>query len=496
MAARSGAELLAGMKDDREIWLGGQRVEDVTQHPALTGTAHHLADFFDLQFEAAEECLFPDPETGELINVSHIIPKSREDLSRRHRAIKRVAEKSIGVLGRTPDYKNVAFAGFAGCQHEWAANGNEKGAERIVNYQKYLRRNDLLLTHTLVNHVVDKSKGDGLGEAGEIALHKVGETEHGIIVRGARLLATLAPFADELAVYPSAPFGPNTHEKFILAFCIPVDTPGLKFLCRDSNTLSPNRFDHPLSSRFDEQDAFVIFDDVEVPHDRVFIDGNLKVYNSVTRESWRANVMQQTSIRAQTKLEFAWGLASAMVEVVGDNGPAAKQMLGEIWSYASMTKAALRAAEEGAREWAPGIWLCDPDPFWALTPLMPQWMARVGEIIRLLGSHNLLAAPSWGMMQDESLAPLINKYLQGAGDMSAERRARLLRLAWDFAGSGLAGRVELYERFYLGSAPRAQQAIQMRSDRTRADRLVEQFLAEPAIDADSRTHLTLASARS
>lgn len=86
----------------------------------------------------------------------------------------------------------------------------------------------------------------------------------------------------------------------------------------------------PLSSHFDEQDACVIFDDVEIPYDRVFIDGNLKVYNTVTRESWRANVMQQTSILAQTKLEFAWGLACAMTEILGDNSPGAKQMLGEI----------------------------------------------------------------------------------------------------------------------------------------------------------------------
>ena len=137
-----------------------------------------------------------------------------------------------------------------------------------------------------------------------VQLHKVEDTEHGIVVRGSRVLATLAPFADELAVYPGGPM-PDAADVHALSFCIPMNTPGLKFICRDSVAVNPDKFDHPFSSRFDEQDAFVIFDNVEVPRDRVFIDGNLAVYNTVMKTSWWPNIMQQTMIRAQTKLEFA-----------------------------------------------------------------------------------------------------------------------------------------------------------------------------------------------
>jgi hypothetical protein len=121
----------------------------------------------------------------------------------------------------------------------------------------------------------------------EHALRKVGETEHGIVVRGARVLATLAPFADELAVYPAAPL-PQGADDYALSFCIPMSAPGLKFLCRDSVSTAGSRFDHPLSSRFDEQDAFVIFDDVEVPRDRLFVDCNLKAYNTVMTDELAA----------------------------------------------------------------------------------------------------------------------------------------------------------------------------------------------------------------
>ena len=125
-------------------------------------------------------------------------------------------------------------------------------------------------------------------------------------------------------------------------------TPGLTFLCRDSYSVPGNAFDHPLSSRFDEQDAFVIFDDVEVPRDRVFIDANLPVYNQVMTTGWMPNIMQQTSIRAQTKLEFAWGVATRMAEAINAVSGTGAEMLGEIWSYAEMTRAGVHSAEQGA----------------------------------------------------------------------------------------------------------------------------------------------------
>jgi aromatic ring hydroxylase len=258
-----------------------------------------------------------------------------------------------------------------------------------------------------------------------------------------------------------------------------MDTPGLKFICRDSVSLPDNRFDHPLSGRFDEQDAFVIFDNVEVPRNRVFIDGNLPVYNSVMSLSWRGNAMQQTMIRAWTKLEFAWGLATRMADAIGANDPVTQQMLGEIWSYAELTKAAIDAGEANAYEYGNGAWFLDRRPMDALRANLPYWFPRVNEIIRLIGSHNVLATPAAAAFADPSLRPLIDQYLRGAGDTTAEERARIFRLGWDFAGSALASRNEQYERFYLTSGARNRQGAQMRADRTEANRLVARFLNEP-----------------
>lgn len=487
MPARNGKQFLDGLRSPRDIWVGDQKVSEVASHPAFAGAAQELAAIFDLQHEKAKRCLISDPETGEPINASHLVPRSREDLLKRHDCLEAIAEHSVGLMGRTPDYMNVTFAGFAGRPDEWSVGGNEEGAANLVAYQKALRRNDWSLTHTIIHPTTDKAQGEAPRAGNDVALHKVGDTAHGILVRGARILATLAPFSDELAVYPGHPL-PEGADAYALAFSIPMTTPGLKFLCRDSYSTPKNAHDHPLSGRFDEQDAFVIFDDVEVPKDRLFMNANLPAYNAVMRTSWSPNIMQQTMIRAQTKLEFAWGLANRMLLAINAKQPPNTEMLGEIWSYSEFARAAIYAAEMQAQETPCGTWFPDVRPLHALRATLPYWFPRVNEIIKLLGSHNMFAAPTEAQMRDPELKPLLDRYLRGAKDVRSEDRVRVFRLAWDFVGSALAGRNEQYERFYLASGPRNRQMCEMFADPARANRLVDQFLAkdnDPAKNGDA-----------
>ena len=171
------------------------------------------------------------------------------------------------MMGRTPDYLNVTFACFAGRADVWARRGNEQGAANLVAYQKLMRDRDLSTTHSIMNPQVDRSKPEAEQAAGEVALHKVGETESHIIVRGARMLATLAPFADELTIYPGSDIRPQDGN-YALAFAHPDGhARPASFICRDTYSKQRSSFDYPLSSRFDEMDAVAIFDDVEVPKD-------------------------------------------------------------------------------------------------------------------------------------------------------------------------------------------------------------------------------------
>src|SRR5579871_6526307 len=157
MTARTGSQYLTGLRDAREVWLNGERVADVTLHPALAAAARSVASLYDFQHEAAGVCLVPDPATGEPVNVSHVVPHSLDDLLRRHAGLERIARRTVGLLGRSPDYINVTLAGFAGRRDVWAMNGNEQGAANLVAFQREVSERDLCLTHAIVNPTVDKA---------------------------------------------------------------------------------------------------------------------------------------------------------------------------------------------------------------------------------------------------------------------------------------------------------------------------------------------------
>ncbi len=451
---RNGSEYLAGLNDERQVWLGKTQVK-VTEEPVFQGSLKGMAGYFDWQNRFADDCVVANDATGEIANASLIVPRNAEDLEARHKAFDRLARYSYGMLGRTPDYVNVTLAGFVARDDGFVVDGDRRWADNLRAFHKEVAANDLSLTHTIINPTIDKGAGDFEGVNAGLALRVVRRTPTSIIVRGAKVLATLGPFADELFVYPAHPIPPNTPKEYAISFSVPVGTKGVHTICRDHTGVDASVKDNPFSSRFDEQDAFIIFDDVEVPLDRVFIDGDIKAYNDTPRNGWFSNVLQQTSIRAAVKLEFAFDLCRRIAQITNtEKRPDVAAMLGEIKTYANLTRAAIRAAEADAYDHGNGAFFLNQAPVRAIKNLMPTWMIRVNDIITSMGSHNLLCTPSAELFDNDQLGTLLDTYLVGANDTCPRERSRIMRMAWDFAGSALGKRVELYERFYLSSQPR------------------------------------------
>ncbi|MFZ0382347.1 MAG: 4-hydroxyphenylacetate 3-hydroxylase N-terminal domain-containing protein [Solirubrobacteraceae bacterium] len=476
--ARTGEQFLEGLRQGgREIWLCGERISHPLEHPELRGAALSLARVFDLQHEYASEMLAPAPSgvADRLVNVTHLIPREYEDLVRRRRAFELVAALSGGMMGRTPDYLNVTFACFAGRSEVWARRFNQAGAGNLVSYQEYMRDADLSTTHALMNPQVDRTKAEAEQAMGQVSLHKLADTADGIVVRGARMLATLAPFADELLVYPGSDIRPQDG-RYALSFAIPIATPGLKFICRDSYSKQRDAYDYPLSSRFDEMDAVVIFDDVEIPRERVFLDGDTTGYSEViTDTGWRSHIMHQAFTRAWVKLSFGLGLGHLIATTTGvARFDHIQEKLGQIWSLSELARSAIVAAEAGAVLDPGGVMTPDERPFVALRGEMPKWLPRVNELLQLIGGGGFMATPSRADLQGP-LHDEIEQYFQAAG-AGAERRIRLFRLAWDFLGSELGGRGELYERFYLSDSWRMTALAYSIADKSFPESLVEQFL--------------------
>jgi len=186
---RRGREYLAGLRDDREVWLRGRKVADVTTEPGLAGGARTLAGFMDRQFDPAWRELVTYEEDGTRYPTSFLTPRSPDDIVRRGRAFYEWATWSNGMLGRTPDYKNASVMAFA-ASAEYLARARPEFAENMRRYYRYARSHDKVLTHTLVNPTFNHAEAKEGRYSDKVALQVVEETDAGIVVSGARLLAT------------------------------------------------------------------------------------------------------------------------------------------------------------------------------------------------------------------------------------------------------------------------------------------------------------------
>ena len=222
MPARTGAAYLQGLREqEREVWLGGERVKDVTAHPGLAHGAQAVAALYDMQHDPAlrGEMTFPSPSSGAPVGLSFIIPRTREDLERRRGMMLRWARHTCGMMGRSPDFMNVTYAAWAGAAPYFAQNRPEF-ADNVRRYHEHIRERDLTLTHALINLQRSRS-ASGLNLQEGTALSVVRETDAGIVVRGSRILATLGPLADEIAVYsPRMSDMGQSHSPFALNFAI------------------------------------------------------------------------------------------------------------------------------------------------------------------------------------------------------------------------------------------------------------------------------------
>jgi 4-hydroxyphenylacetate 3-monooxygenase len=358
------------------------------------------------------------------------------------------ARTTCGMMGRSPDFMNVTFAAWAGAAAYFARNRPQFG-ENLRRYYEYIREHDLTLTHALINLQRSRNASGTFNLEEGTALHVARETDAGVVVRGARVLATLGPLADEIAVYsPRLGRLTEAHNPFAISFAIPCGSPGLRFLCRESFDLGRSHFDHPLGSRFEEMDCVVFFDDVLVPWERVFLLGDVDLVNGTgltTHSSMHS--AHQGAAKNVAKCEFVLGVALLMTETLGNaHLPHSEERLGELMMYTELMRASMRAAEADAQidEW--GVMCPAALPVEITRNLFMTAYPRMIEILQLLGSSSFMIIPSEADLGGP-LAPEIEQYL-ATDTTGARERVKLFRLAWDVAGSAFGSRQVLYERFF------------------------------------------------
>jgi 4-hydroxyphenylacetate 3-monooxygenase len=478
MGARNGAEYLEGLRErPAEVWLGNERINDVTAHPALCRGAQSVAHLYDMQCDPSQidEMTYVSPSSGDRVGLSHIQPRSRQDLERRSRMMLAWARWSGGMLGRSPDYLNANVAAAAAAAGFFAQNDARFG-ENMRRYYEHVRENDLALTHTLINPQKNRSLGPDQASA-EVGARIIEENAQGIVIQGARILATLGPLADELLVFPSTVrISAEAPSPFAFAFAIPCATPGLRFICREGFDYGKPLHDHPLGSRFEEMDAIVVFDRVLVPWERVFLKSDARLCNQAySATNAVVHMMHQVVCKNIGKAEFVVGLACSVAEALGSHeSPQVQERIAECMIDLELMKACLRASEADAAVDQWGLMCPHRPPLDVARNAFPRMYPRMREILQLLSSSSLMMIPPESAL-DSPIAGDIDTYLVAA-NRNARDRLKLFRLAWDVACSAFGGRQELYERFFFGDPSRMACALYQIYDKKPLIDRIRQFL--------------------
>lgn len=486
MGIRTGQQYLDKLnRMHPHVVVDGQVVsERVAEHSAFRNNARTYAKLFDLQHDPEHQAAltYTSPTTGDLVNASFLPPRSEADLRQRRAASDTWAQYSHGFLGRSADYLNASLTGLATAEH-FFAKADPVFGERVRAYYEFARENDLLATHTLIPPQVNRSVTGSQQGGGQLSARIVEEREDGIVVRGARMLATVAPIADELLVFPSTVLrGTPEDAPYSYAFAIQNDAPGLKYYCRSSLYNGGGTFNEPLASRFEEMDAVVVFDDVFVPNDRIFLLGHPELCNAFYAETGAGALMTyQVVSRTLAKTEFYLGLASEIAESIGiGQFQHIQEDLAELISYVEIGKALLRAAEADGAQNDSGIFL----PRWETLNAARNWYPtkvspRLTQIIRKFSASGLMALPGEADLALPEARADIDLYLQGA-TVPAEDRLRLFTLAVDASVSGFAGRESLYEYFFFGDPVRMAGALVNSYDREPLRARVRELLTREA----------------
>jgi len=453
----------------------------VTEHPAFAEPIRRIAETYDQAHAASADpaLTFADAATGRRHSHMWLVPRSADDLAARRRVHRFWAEPSYGLMGRTPDHVACVLTAFAAWRQLFDRGGTRFG-DNVVRFYERARDEDLYLTYAIVPPQVDRSQP--AHRHPEPFLHPgiVRETDAGIVVRGAQAIATSATMADWLFLSYITPLVPG-DEDYAISFVVPMNADGLRlYPRRPYATTATSAFDYPLSTRFDEIDTTVVFHDVLVPWEHVFIHRNVELVNAQFHETPSHTMANfQSLVRFGVKLEFMAGLALRLAEMQRAEGdPGVQATLGGDIAALCATFDALVAAAERFPLVTGGVARPHPQYIYAGMALQRRLIVDMMRTLRELAGGAFQALPSSeaAFLSAETRADT-ERYYQSAA-ATARERVKLVKLIWDFVGTEFGGRQLQYEMFYSASQPVVNRRMFKSYDWNAAKAMVDRCLGE------------------
>jgi 4-hydroxyphenylacetate 3-monooxygenase len=452
----TGSEYLDSLDDGREVWIYGERVKNIAEHPAFRNCARMLARLYDALHEdhaSGRGVLSTATEWGGFTHRFFKAPTNAGEQLAARDAIAGFAQVTYGWLGRSPDYK-ASFLATLGANAEFYAPFQENARR----WYRYAQERVAFVNHAIIHPPVDRHLAPGAaGSASDVCVHVTRETDGGIYVSGAKVVATGSALTHFTFVAHHG-LTPVQEKPYACVFMVPTNAPGFKLICRVSNEQRAaalgSPFDYPLSSRFDENDAIVVLDEVFVPWENVFVYADLeKANNFFPRTGFHPRAMLHGCTRLAVKLDFITGLLIKATEATGARAfRGVEANIGEVIAWRNMLWSLSDAMAMKAMPWTEGAVLPNLDAALAYQVLAPEAYVQVKNLIEKTVASGLIYLNSHADdFKTPELRRYLDRYLRGSGGMEAVDRVKLMKLLWDAIGSEFGGRHELYEINYSGS---------------------------------------------
>ncbi|OMF20298.1 4-hydroxyphenylacetate 3-hydroxylase [Paenibacillus sp. FSL H8-0548] len=444
-----GKRFVESLEDGRSVWLEGKKVEGLAQHAAFKGTLRTISGLFGMLDRPDEQEIIGYRTTeGHFAHSAFLVPYTAEELAKRTQAFHVWSKRTNGMMSRLSDYARSIITGWYGARVQ-LGRLDPHFESKISAYYREARDRDLFLTTAILDPQINRASGLEEERIAERFLHIVRKTEEGIVVRGAKMIATGAPYTHDFVIFSLLKFEQN-QEDHAHVLIVPANSKGLHIVCRESYADDRPK-EHILSSQYEEMDAVLFFDDVLIPWERVLLQGNVAAVQKL-REYKGANSLayHQTAVRSIAKFEFVTGVTMAIAESIGVKDYLhIQEKLGELLSQVDVIKALVIASESEAKLDESGMLVPEISYINTARNIGTKFYPRAIEIIQQVGGGGFVQTPSG--MEDfyGPISKFMHLYFEGA-TVSAEKKVQLMKLAWDLVGSPLGSRHELYERFYAG----------------------------------------------
>jgi 4-hydroxyphenylacetate 3-monooxygenase len=449
----TGAEYLQSLRDGREVYVYGERVADVTTHPAFRNAARSIARLYDALHDSKSKDILTSPtDTGsggythKFFRVAH----SREDLVAQREAIAHWARMSYGWMGRSPDYK-ASLMNTLGANHQFYG----KFADNAKAWYRRAQEHVLFMNHAIVNPPVDRAKAADQVKDVFITIQK--ETDAGVYVSGAKVVATASALTHYNFLGQNAAMPINDSDLAIM-FITPMNAPGVKLLCRTSYEMTASvmgsPFDYPLSSRFDENDAIFVFDNVLIPWENVLLHRDVERIKVFYPRSGFLNGFQfQGCTRLAVKLDFLVGVIAKALQATGaDEFRGNQAMLGEVIAWRNLFWAISDAMAMNPMPWVGDTVLPSVQSGASYRVFAGEAYGRVKEIVEKIVASALIYLPSSTKdFKNPEIDKYLAKYVRGSNGIDYKERIKIMKLLWDAIGTEFGGRNELYEMNYAGN---------------------------------------------